>query len=178
MLLTFLGFPWAIALWAPIALVRLSPPSHLCLLPSTHQRGARQLAEAIHTTPDTVVGDPDIDDNQSILLADTSTHHLSQQNEELFAVEGSDSDEEAAAAASGEHEHEDSDDGNDHDGDRRGLMRNDLARRSWADLADLGENPNLQNGRGGRPPGRRGNLSSKAGLILVRPSPLVPSLAF
>jgi hypothetical protein len=126
---------------------------------------AQQLAEAIHTTPDTDVGEPDIDDTQSILLADTSTHRLSQQNEELFAVEGSDSDEEAASGGEREHE-EDSDDGNDHhDGDRRGLMRNDHARRSWVDLADLEEHP-VQNGGGARP--GRGNLSSKAGLILVR----------
>jgi hypothetical protein len=171
MLLTLLGFPWAIALWAPVALVRLSHRIYVFYRPLT--RESQQLAEAIHTTPDTDVGEPDIDDNQSILLADTSTHHLSQQNEELFAVEGSDSDEEAAAR--GEREREDSDDGNDHvserDGDRQGLMGNTHARRSWVDLADIGENP-VQNG-GARP--GRGNLSSKTGLILVR-RPLVPQL--
>ena len=171
MLLTLLGFPWAIALWAPVALVRLS--HRICVFCRPLTREAQQLAEAIHTTPDTDVGEPDIDDTQSILLADTSTHHLSQQNEELFAAEGSDSDEEAVAR--GEREREGSDDGDDHvsepDGDRQGLMGNTHARRSWVDLADLGENP-VQNG-GARP--RRGNLSSKAGLILVR-STLGPSL--
>ena len=170
MLLTLLGFPWAIALWAPLSLVRPSYP--ICVFCHLLTREARQLAEAIHTTPDTDFGEPDIDDNQSILLADTSTHHLSQQNEELFAVEGSDSDEEAGVGPDrgrvGEHEPEDSEDGNDdgseHDGDRHGLMGNAHARRSWVDLADIEENP-VQNG-GSRP--GRGNLSAKAGLILVR----------
>ena len=175
MLLTLLGFPWAIALWAPLSLVRPSHP--ICVFCHLLTREARQLAEAIHTTPDTDFGEPDIDDNQSILLADTSTHHLSQQNEELFAVEGSDSDDSDEEAGTGrdhgkvgEHEPEDSEDGNDdgseHDGDRHGLMGNAHARRSWVDLADIEENP-VQNG-GSRP--GRGNLSAKAGLILVRHS--------
>jgi hypothetical protein len=43
-------------------------------------------------------------------------------------------------------------------------MGNAHARRSWVDLADIEENP-VQNG-GSRP--GRGNLSAKAGLILVR----------
>jgi len=176
MLMTLLGFPWAIALWAPLSLVRLSHRFSIFCRPLTKE--AQQLAEAIHSTPDTDIREPDIDDNQSILLADTSTHHLSQQNEELFAVEGSDSDEEAVAGRDrgkvGEHDHEDSDDGNDnasdHGGDRQGLMGNAHARRSWVDLADLEETP-VQNG-GARP--ARANLSAKAGLILVRrPSSLV-----
>jgi len=176
MLITLLGFPWAIALWAPLSLVRLSHRIYVFCRPLT--RDAQQLAEAIHTTPDTDVRDPDIDDNQSILLADTSTHRLSQQNEELFAAEGSDSDEEAVAGRDRgkvtEREHEDVDDGDDdvseHDGDRLRLMGNAHARRSWVDLADLEESP-VQNG-GARP--TRANLSAKAGLILVRrPSSLV-----
>jgi hypothetical protein len=141
---------------------------------------SQQLAEAIHTTPDTDLGEPDIDDTQSILLTDTSTHHLSQQHDELFAVEGSDSEDEAVDTRDrvklGDREQEDSDDGNEdgleRDDDRQGLMGNAHARRSWVDLADLGES-SVQNGmaRSGR-----GNLSAKAGIILVRHiySPLLP----
>lgn len=64
-------------------------------------------------------------------------------------MEGSDSDEEVG----------------EHDGDRQGLMGNTHARRSWVDLADLGENT-VQNGVS-RP--GQGSLSAKAGIILVRP---------
>jgi hypothetical protein len=152
MLMTLLGFPWAIAMWAPLSLVSQSHRILVICYPLTKE--SQQLAEALHTTPDTAVGEPDIDDTQSILLTDTSTHNLSQQQDELFAVEGSDQ--------------EDSDDGNDngseHDGDRQGLMGNAHARRSWVDLQDLGENV-VQNG-GSRP--GKGNLSEKAGIILVR----------
>ena len=122
-------------------------------------------------TPDTAAGEPDVDDNQSILLADTSTHNLSQQHDELFAVEGSDSDEVVVThnqAKLGERDQEQSDDGNDsgseHDGDRQGLMGNVHARRSWIDLGDLGEN-GVQNGVS--MPGQ-GGLSAQAGIILVR----------
>lgn len=130
---------------------------------------SQQLAEAIHTTPDTAAGEPDVDDTQSILLADTSTHNQSQQHDELFAVEGSDSDEEVGVTHDrGERDQEDSDDGNDNeserDGDRQGLMGNAHARRSWIDLADPGENM-VQNGVS-RP--GQGSLSAKAGIILVR----------
>ncbi|KAH9968022.1 major facilitator superfamily domain-containing protein [Russula dissimulans] len=149
MLVTLLGFPWGIAQWAPFSL----------------------LAEAIHTSPDPHYGEPDIDDNQSILLADTSTHHLSQRHDDLFAVEGEHSDGDDVVTARdrvtrGEREQEGSDDGS-HDGmerddDRRGLMGNLNARRSWVDISDLGET-SLQNG-GAR--SDRGSLSAKAGIIL------------
>ncbi|KAF8465846.1 MFS general substrate transporter [Russula ochroleuca] len=152
-LVTLLGFPWAIAQWAPFSL----------------------LAEAIHTTPDPDFGEPDIDDTQSILLTDTSTHRPLQQNAELFAVEEEDPDDEDNDEAvvvsdrvkQGEGDQEDWDDGHDDgeeqpDGDRLGLMGNSHARRSWVDLSDLGENV-VQNG-GGRPSG--GSLGAKAGIIL------------
>lgn len=151
-LVTFLGFPWAIAQWAPFSL----------------------LAEAIHTTPDPDYGEPDIDDNQSILLTDTSTHRSLQQNDELFAVEGEDSDDDHDEAGSsdrvrqGERNQEGSDDGHDGgaqvDSDRLALMGNISARRSWVDLSDIGENA-VQNGGGIGRPGR-GSLSAKAGIIL------------
>jgi len=151
MLVTLLGFPWAIAQWAPFSL----------------------LAEAIHSSPDPDYGEPDIDDNQSILLADTSTHLLSQQNDELFAVENEDSDgddvvstRDQVALQEREQEGSDSDDGDDdgteRDGARLGLMGNPNARRSWLDVSDLGEN-SVQNG-GAR--SDRGSLSAKAGIIL------------
>lgn len=109
-----------------------------------------QLAEAIHTTPDPIPGEPDIDDDQSILLADTSTH---QQNEELFAVEGEDVDGDG--------------DGDENEVERYGdqdiLMGNINARRSWVDLTDSGEDP-LQNGGAAT---ARKSLSAKAGVILV-----------
>jgi hypothetical protein len=58
------------------------------------------------------------------------------------------------------------DDGLQADGDRQGLMGNTHARRSWVDLSDVGEDV-VQNGGGTDRPGR-GNLSAKAGIILVR----------
>jgi hypothetical protein len=82
----------------------------------------------------------------------------------LFAVEGEDSDDD-------DHDHdEEAEDGHDDelqpDSDRQGLMGNAHARRSWVDLSDVGENV-VQNGGGTDGPGR-GNLSAKAGIILVR----------
>jgi hypothetical protein len=151
-----------------VGTVFIGTPSHdVWSYPLT--KASQQLAEAIHTTPDTTAAEPDVDDTQSILLADTSTHNLSQQHDELFAVEGSDSDEEVGVIHDrGERDQEDSDDENDneseHDGDRRGLMGNAHARRSWIDLADPGENM-VQNGVS-RP--GQGSLSAKAGIILVR----------
>ncbi|KAF8497455.1 MFS general substrate transporter [Russula emetica] len=151
-LVTLLGFPWAITQWAPFSL----------------------LAEAIHSTPDSDFGEPDIDDNQSILLTDTSTHHPLQQNDELFPVEGEDSDDDHDEGAVSsdlveqEENEEGSDDGHDDglqaDGDRQGLMGNIHARRSWVDLSDVGENV-VQNG-GGTDRLGRGSLSAKAGIIL------------
>jgi len=128
MLITFLGFPSAIGQWVPFTL----------------------LAEAIHTIPDPIPGEPDIDDDQSILLADTSTHQPLPQNEELFAVEG-----ESADGDDDENEAE-------RFGDRDILMGNMNARRSWADVSELGED-HLRNG--GATPSRK-NLSAKAGVIL------------
>ncbi|KAI0279577.1 major facilitator superfamily domain-containing protein [Russula aff. rugulosa BPL654] len=150
---TLLGFPWAIAQWAPFSL----------------------LAEAIHSTPDSDFGELDIDDNQSILLTDTSTHRPLQQNDELFAVEGEDSDDDHDEGAvssdpvkQGERNSEGSDDSHDDglraDSDRQGLMGNLHARRSWVDLSDVGENV-VQNGGGTDSP-VRGSLSAKAGIIL------------
>jgi solute carrier family 45 protein 1/2/4 len=152
-LVTLLGFPWAITQWAPFSL----------------------LAEAIHSTSDSDYGEPDIDDTQSILLTDTSTHRPLQQNDELFAVEGEDSDDDHDEGAvssdqvkQGERNQEDWDDGHDDglqaDGDRQSLMGNIYARRSWVDLSDVGENV-VQNGGGTDRPGR-GSLSAKAGIIL------------
>jgi hypothetical protein len=131
---------------------------------------SKKLADAIHTTPDPVSGETDMDDNQSILLTDTSTRHRPPQHEELFAVEGGDSDDdgEVVAGRDGvvqedpEEEEWDKvvdDEMEEGDGDRQVLMGNIDARRSWADIADLGENP-------GRRPGRE-SLSAKAGIILV-----------
>ncbi len=171
LLMTLLGFPWAITLWVPFSLVCLSRNILDLHYPLTKE--SLQLAEAIHSTPDAAIGDPDFDDNQSILLADTSTHHLSQQHDELFAVEDSDSDEVVVDARDGaelgEREQDDfsddeNDNGSEHDADRQGLMGNAHARRSWVDIADLGENM-VQNG-GAR--SGRGSLSAKAGIILVR----------
>jgi len=128
MLITLLGFSSAIGQWVPFTL----------------------LAEAIHSTPDPVPGEPDIDDDQSILLADTSTHQPLPQNEELFAVEGEDVDS----------------DGDENDAERHGdrdiLMGNINARRSWADVSELGED---QFRNGGATSSRK-NLSAKAGVIL------------
>lgn len=152
-------------------------PSYLGPPPAAH-KNVKQLAEAIHTTPDPDFGEPDIDDTQSILLTDTSTHRPLQQNDELFTVEEEDPDDDGDDEAvvigdrvrQGEGDQEDWDDGRDDDGveqpdgDRLGLMGNIHARRSWADLSDLGENV-VQNG-GGRPSG--GSLGAKAGIILVR----------
>lgn len=126
MLVALLGFPSAIGQWVPFTL----------------------LAEAIHSTPDPIPGEPDIDDDQSILLADTSTHQPLPQNEELFAVEGEDGDGDENEA--------------EQYGDRDILMGNLNARRSWADLTDSGED-HLRNGSAA--PARR-NLSAKAGVIL------------
>jgi hypothetical protein len=96
-----------------------------------------------------VPGELDIDDDQSILLADTSTHQPLPQNEELFAVESEDVDGDENEAEGY--------------GDRDILMGNINARQSWADLTDSGED-HLRNG--GAAPARR-NLSAKAGVILV-----------
>ncbi|KAH9986289.1 major facilitator superfamily domain-containing protein [Russula vinacea] len=116
-LVTLLGFPWAITQWAPFSL--------------------------------------------SILLTDTSTHRPLQQNDELFTVEeedpDDDGDDEAVVIGDRVRQGEEQP-----DGDRLGLMGNIHARRSWADLSDLGENV-VQNG-GGRPSG--GSLGAKAGIIL------------
>jgi hypothetical protein len=60
---------------------------------------------------------------------------------------------------------DDDDDGLQADGVRQGLMGNLNARRSWVDLSDV-EEDGVQNG-GTDGPGR-GNLSAKAGIILVR----------
>jgi hypothetical protein len=130
------------------------------------------------------LGEPDIDDTQSILLTDTSTHRPLQQHDELFSVEGEDPDEEAEGEAEdavvtsdrvkqGERVQEDWDDDHDDDGeqpgdDRQGLMGNNLARRSWVDLSDPGEDV-VQIG-GGNKPGA-GSLGAKAGIILVRFEP-------
>ena len=157
----------------------VSVPSYLGPRPAAH-KGILQLAEAIHTTPDPDFGEPDIDDNQSILLTDTSTHRQLQQNDELFAVEEDpEEDEEDEAVVTSDRaeqeesdqedsNQEDSDDGHDDgaqpDSDRLGLMGNSHARRSWVDLSDLGENV-VQNGTD-MPGG--GNLGAKAGIILVR----------
>ncbi|KAI0301333.1 hypothetical protein BC826DRAFT_1090061 [Russula brevipes] len=132
----------------------------------------QQLGEAIHTTTDADFGELDIDDSQSILLADTSTRQPPQQQDELFTVEGEDSEDDERVEPTqdrvrqGELNQERWDDDNDNeverDGDRQHLMGNHHARRSWVDVSDLGENL-VQNG-GGRP-GRR-SLSSKAGVIL------------
>lgn len=144
-------------------------PSHLGPLPATHER-AQQLAEAIHTTRDPDFGEPDIDNQQYIVLTDTSTLH---QHDELFVVKDEDSDNDEATITrdhvkQGMTEQEgwddDNDDGLELDSDRQGLMGNIHARRSWVDVSDLGENP-IQNVRA-RP--RRGSLSAKAGIILVR----------
>ncbi|KAI0299351.1 major facilitator superfamily domain-containing protein [Multifurca ochricompacta] len=145
-LMTLLGFPWAITQWAPFSL----------------------LAEAIHTTSD--LGEPDIDDNQSILLADTSTQRPLSQNNTLFAVEDGGSDDEVVVT----HEHvvqretaqdnwgNGNDDEVERDDDRDVLMGNVHARRSWADVTDFEENV-APNGSI-RPVG--GSLSAKAGIIL------------
>jgi hypothetical protein len=113
-----------------------------------------------------------VDDNQSILLTDTSTHHQLPRHDELFAIEGGDSDEDEGAVTGrggliqADPEEEDWDKVNDDeiegDGDRQVLMGNMNARRSWADLATLGENPV------GTPRPDRESLSAKAGIILVR----------
>ena len=155
----------------------VSVPSYLGPPPAAH--GVKQLAEAIHTTADSDYGEPDIDDNQSILLTDTSTHRPLQRNDELFAVEGEDSDDdhdhdEGAVTSErvkhGVNDQEGWDDGLDDgvqpDDDRQGLMGNIHARRSWVDLPDVGEN-GVQNGVGTDRPSR-GSLSAKAGIILVR----------
>ncbi|KAH9990214.1 MFS general substrate transporter [Russula compacta] len=145
-LMTLLGFPWAISQWAPFSL----------------------LAEAIHTTRDPDFGEPDIDDQQYIVLTDTSTLH---QHDELFVVKDEDSDNDEATTThdkvkQGTTEQEgwddDNDDGLERNSDRQGLMGNIHARRSWVDVSDLGENP-VQNVRA-RP--SRGSLSAKAGIIL------------
>jgi hypothetical protein len=125
-------------------------------------------------TPDPVSGEADMDDNQSILLTDTSTHNRLPQHEELFAVEGGDSDDDGEVVVAGrdvvaqeDPEEEEWDKVNDDemegDGDRQVLMGNIDARRSWADIADLGEN----SGRNGTPRPGRESLSAKAGIILV-----------
>jgi len=149
-LVTLLGFPWAIAQWAPFSL----------------------LGEAIHTTTDADFGELDIDDSQSILLADTSTRQPPQQQDELFTVEGEDSEDDERVEPTQdrvkqgelnqEHWDDDIDNEVERDGDRQHLMGNHHARRSWVDVSDLGENL-VQNGEGR--PGRR-SLSSKAGVIL------------
>ncbi|KAH9000608.1 MFS general substrate transporter [Lactarius hatsudake] len=146
MLITILGFSSAICLWAPFSL----------------------LAEAIHATPDPVPGDADFDDDQSILLADTSTHQPLPQTEELFSVEGEVVDDDEAVATRGLRAARKSwDDGGDENeveryGDRDILMGNLNARRSFADVSDFEED--LQNG-GATTPSRR-NLGAKAGVIL------------
>lgn len=146
MLMTLLGFPAAIGQWAPFSLI----------------------AEAIHTTPDRVPGEPDIDDDQSILLADTSTHQPLPQNDELFAVEGEDVDDDEAVATRGRETGQEGwdDDGNGNEaeqyGDRDILMGNLNARRSWVDVTDFGED-HLRNG--GATPARK-SLGAKAGVIL------------
>ena len=90
----------------------------------------------------------------------------------MFAVEGEDSDDDhnegsVSSEREGERNQEgwgdDHDDGLQADGVRQSLMGNIHARRSWVDLSDVGEN-DVQNGGGAG----RGNLSAKAGIILVR----------
>ncbi|KAI0267318.1 major facilitator superfamily domain-containing protein [Gloeopeniophorella convolvens] len=147
MLMTLIGLPWAITQWAPFSL----------------------LAEAILTTPDPASGEPDIDDTQSILLADASTHHPLPQNDELFSVDD-DEDEvvtvdgqtKQGKADQGEDWHSSDDDEIEHDGGRGALMGNAHARQSWADVANLEENP-AQNTS---PRPARAGLSAKAGIIL------------
>ncbi|KAH9077749.1 MFS general substrate transporter [Lactarius deliciosus] len=148
-LITILGVSSAISLWAPFSL----------------------LAEAIHATPDPVPGEADFDDDQSILLADTSTHQPLPQTEELFSVEGEDADDddddEAVATRGLRAARKSWDDGGNENeveryGDRDILMGNLNARRSFADVSDFEED--LQNG-GAITPSRR-NLGAKAGVIL------------
>jgi hypothetical protein len=113
-----------------------------------------------------------VDDSQSILLTDTSTHHQLPQHDELFAIEGGGSDDDEGAVTSrdgvtrGDPEEEGWDNVNDDeiegDGDRQVLMGNIDARRSWTDIAALGESPV------GAPRPDRESLSAKAGIILVR----------
>ncbi|KAH9064541.1 MFS general substrate transporter [Lactarius vividus] len=146
MLITILGFSSAIGLWAPFSL----------------------LAEAIHATPDPVPGDADFDDDQSILLADTSTHQQLPQTEELFSVEGEDADDEGVATRDQKTARKSWDDDGDENeaeryGDRDILMGNLNARRSFADVSDF-EEDHLQSG-GSTMPSRR-NLGAKAGVIL------------
>ncbi|KAH9169534.1 MFS general substrate transporter [Lactarius sanguifluus] len=147
MLITILGVSSAISLWAPFSL----------------------LAEAIHATPDPVAGEADFDDDQSILLADTSTHQPLPQTEELFSVEGEDADDDEAVATRGRKAARESwdDDGNENEAERYGdrdiLMGNLNARHSFADVSDF-EEDHLQNG-GAATPSRR-NLGAKAGVIL------------
>jgi hypothetical protein len=158
-------------MWAPFSLVRQSYYIRVFSLAANIK--VYKLAEAIHTAPDLVSGEPDMDDNQSILLTDTSTHRQLPQHEELFAVEGGDSDEDEVVAShdgvvQGDAAEEDWDKVNDDeieegDSDRQVLMGNTNARRSWADLASLGEEP-VQNGA---PRPSREGLSAKAGIILV-----------
>jgi solute carrier family 45 protein 1/2/4 len=123
------------------------------------------IAEAIHTTPDTVPGEPDFDDDQSILLADTSTHQPLPQNDELFAVEGEDADDADEVVATRQEDWDD--DGHDNEAERYGdrdiLMGNLNARRSFVDVADF-EEDHLRNGR--TTPARRSSLGAKAGVIL------------
>ena len=75
-------------------------------------------------------------------------HQPLPQNEELFAVEDEDVDSDGDENDAGRH------------GDRDILMGNINARRSWADVSELGDDQ-FRNG------GTRKNLSAKAGVILV-----------
>ncbi|KAH9034741.1 MFS general substrate transporter [Lactarius pseudohatsudake] len=114
---------------------------------------------------------PTLTDDQSILLADTSTHQPLPQTEELFSVEGEDADDDddEAVATRGRRAARESwdDDGNENEAERYGdrdiLMGNLNARRSFADVSEF-EDDHLQNG-GATTPSRR-NLGAKAGVIL------------
>lgn len=133
-----------------------------------------QLAEAILTTP-TSSTDPDIDDAQSILLADTRTGTgRARENggeREQFLVGSDDGDGHSDA----DRERTPSIEGEDRPWSeaaarpQEAMMGNFGARRSWVDVTSI-DGPG-ENGvaAGAREPG----LSAKAGIILVRVSEFV-----
>ncbi|KAI0060540.1 MFS general substrate transporter [Artomyces pyxidatus] len=158
-LMTITGLPWAITQWAPFSL----------------------LAEAILTTP-TLSGDGDLDDAQSILLADARTHLQTPRAAEAIFDVGDEDDHPGVDGAPRESDNSDDpvvdrnteqewDSGDDEEdeteddrGSRRALMGNVDARRSWVDVADLADvdEGNVVGGGGDS----RSGLSAKAGIIL------------
>ncbi|THH15535.1 hypothetical protein EW146_g4950 [Bondarzewia mesenterica] len=140
-LMTLTGFSWAITQWAPFSL----------------------LAEAILTTQT----EPELEDAQSILLADTRTspayiqEDVDEERQHFLEHGGGGGDEEAAS--------EQSMDDNDHEMDasrHEAIMGNVGARHSWVDVSAVDGTSENEDASARVGDGRKPGLSEKAGVIL------------